>query len=184
MFCAAPRCAGTSPSQAVRVDEPSLITNASASTSFLSPSVPGQLSAYTFIDEEIHALAAAGVDAFVLSTRATGDTQIGAVKLRSLPSSSSLRDRAQTTAFALEGRAAIPVANVWHARELYRAMAIERFAAEIVGRGRDRPHSQPLRLARQLRRDARGRRDESPARRVPAWRRHSARRSDRVRAAQ
>jgi glycosyltransferase involved in cell wall biosynthesis len=96
------------------------------------PKRPGQLSAYTFIDEEIHALAAAGVDAFVLSTRATGDTEIGSVKLRSLPSSGSLRDRAQTTAFALEGRAAIPVANVWHARELFRAMAIQRFAAEIV----------------------------------------------------
>ena len=96
------------------------------------PKRPGQLSAYTFIDEEIHGLAAAGVDAYVLSTRATRDAEVGAVKVRALPATRSLMDYAETTAFALEGRSAIPVANVWHARELYRALAIERFAAEIV----------------------------------------------------
>ena len=96
------------------------------------PKRPGQLSAYSFLDEEIHALAAAGVEPYVLSTKAKRDADDGPIKIRALPPSKSLMDYAQTAAFALESRAAIPLANSWHARELYRAVAIERFAAEIV----------------------------------------------------
>jgi glycosyltransferase involved in cell wall biosynthesis len=96
------------------------------------PKRPGQLSAYTFLEEEIHDLAAAGVEPYVLSTKAKRDVDDGAIKIRALPPYKSLMDYAQTAAFALESRAAIPLANAWHARELYRALAIERFAAEIV----------------------------------------------------
>ena len=94
---------------------------------------------YTFLDEEIHALAAAGVEPYVLSTKATRDADDGPIKIRALPPSKSLMDYAQTAAFALESRAAIPLANSWHARELYRALAIQRFAADRR-RGEDRPH--------------------------------------------
>ena len=39
------------------------------------PKQPDRLSAYTFLDEEIVGLAAAGVEPYVLSTRAARDTR-------------------------------------------------------------------------------------------------------------
>ena len=74
------------------------------------------------------------------------------------------------------------LANVWHARELYRAMAIERFAAEIVDdEGIDLIHSHfgwPGSFGGMLAAAA----TKPPARRVPAWRRHPPRRPDWLRA--
>jgi L-malate glycosyltransferase len=90
----------------------------------------GALSAYTFLDEEIAGLAAAGVEPYVLSTKAAADTAIGPVKVRAMPSQRG--DAARNVSFLWRTRAGVPPMNLWRARELYRALAIERRAAEIV----------------------------------------------------
>jgi glycosyltransferase involved in cell wall biosynthesis len=94
------------------------------------PKQPDRLSAYTFLDEEIRGLAAAGVESYVLSTKATRDTNAGAVKIRAMSSGGA--NAARNLLFLLKRRAIVPPANVWHARELYRALAIERSAAAVV----------------------------------------------------
>jgi hypothetical protein len=77
-------------------------------------------------------MAASGVEPYVLSTKATRDADVGPVKVRALPSATSVVDYAQNLNLLWKGRSVIPLANVWHTRALYRSMAIERFAAELV----------------------------------------------------
>ena len=96
------------------------------------PKRPGQLSAYTFLDEEIVGLAAAGVEPYVISTKAQRDDDALPVQVRALPSSNSLSDYAGPFYFSSRAPQPFPWTNVWHPRELYRAMAIERFASEVV----------------------------------------------------
>ena len=96
------------------------------------PKQAGALSAYTFIDEEIGSLAAAGIEAHVLSTRAAHDSEAGPVKVRAMPISSD--DVAGNLRFLLRERTFVPAANVWRARDLYRAITIERAAAALIER--------------------------------------------------
>jgi glycosyltransferase involved in cell wall biosynthesis len=94
------------------------------------PKQPDRLSAYTFLDEEIRGLAAAGVEPYVLSTRAARDTAAGPVKVRAMPPSAG--DVVQNLRFLLGSRSIVPPANLRRPRDLYRSLAIERSAAEIV----------------------------------------------------
>src|SRR5688572_12102753 len=94
------------------------------------PKQPDRLSAYTFLDEEIRGLAAAGVEPYVLSTRALRDTEAGSVKVTAMPTSAG--DVVQNLRFLLESRSIVPPANLRRPRDLYRSLAIERSAAEIV----------------------------------------------------
>lgn len=94
------------------------------------PKQAGALSAYTFIDEEITSLAEAGIDACVLSTKAPQDTRVGAVTIKAM--AAMPRSLAAEAQFLMRTRASVPPTNLLHARELYRALTIERAAASIV----------------------------------------------------
>jgi glycosyltransferase involved in cell wall biosynthesis len=94
------------------------------------PKQPGRLSAYTFLDEEIVGLAAMGIEPYVLSTKGQQDTDVGPVKVRAMPSSAA--DYARNLIFLSRGLSVVPLANAWRVRDLYRSVAIERFAAELV----------------------------------------------------
>jgi glycosyltransferase involved in cell wall biosynthesis len=98
------------------------------------PKQSDRLSAYTFLDEEIVGLAAAGVEPYVLSTRAAQDTEVGPVKVRAMAASGG--DAMRNLRFLLRGRACVPLPNVWRARDLYRAAAIECAASAIVEKDR------------------------------------------------
>jgi glycosyltransferase involved in cell wall biosynthesis len=94
------------------------------------PKQPDRLSAYTFLDEEILGLAAAGVEPYVLSTRVAQDTEVGPVKIRALPASA--RSLTGALRFLVTHRAAVPALDLCRPRELYRSLTIERAAAAIV----------------------------------------------------
>jgi hypothetical protein len=76
-----------SPEQAPRVGEHVRISVAPFDMKVLylvpQPKRPDRIGAYTFLDEEVQALAAAGIDAYVLSTAAPADARCGAVRLMS-----------------------------------------------------------------------------------------------------
>ena len=55
------------------------------------PKRADRIGAYTFLDEEIHALAAAGVEAYVLSRKVTADTLCGQVRLKAARKPSDVR---------------------------------------------------------------------------------------------
>ena len=94
------------------------------------PKQPGRLTAYTFLDEEIAGLAAAGVEPYLLATKAVRDEDVGPVKVRMLRSSAA--NRARTIRFFAGSRADIPPGALWRPRELSRSLTIERSAAELV----------------------------------------------------
>jgi phosphatidylinositol alpha-1,6-mannosyltransferase len=94
------------------------------------PRQPDRLSAYTFLDEEILGLAAAGVEPYVLSTKATAHSDAGPVKVRAM--SVSLSDAPGTWRFLSMCRAVVPPGNLLRARALYRALTIERAAAAVI----------------------------------------------------
>lgn len=95
--------------------------------------IPGQLSRYSFLDEEIRALADAGVEIYVLSSADPVDRDDGPVHIRAVPRE-SLLERARTVAFALRHIRRVPLANLFNARWCYLALREERLAAELVQR--------------------------------------------------
>jgi len=94
------------------------------------PKQPDRLSAYTFVDEEILGLAAAGIEPYVLSTRAAGDSSIGPVRIKAMAGSRA--DAARNVQFLSRFRAMVPAGYLLRPRELYRAAAIERAAAAVI----------------------------------------------------
>jgi glycosyltransferase involved in cell wall biosynthesis len=94
------------------------------------PQTPETLAAYSFLDEEVHALAASGVDAIVLSTAATEDHTVGSVKVCALPK--SWPDRLQAIAFA---RMLAPLGrldSLLQPKRIYHALRVEHYAAKLA----------------------------------------------------
>jgi glycosyltransferase involved in cell wall biosynthesis len=94
---------------------------------------PHQLARYSFLDEEIRALADAGIEAFVLGQTGGRDQDLGRVHVRGVPPDTPLR-RWRVGRFAAGQLRRIPVRNLPAVRRCYRAARIECVAAEIVGR--------------------------------------------------
>lgn len=104
---------------------------------YLAPSAqnPKLLSRRSFLDEEIRALADAGVEAYVISASDVPDDDTGRIHIRAVPADSTSQ-RWRTAAFAARRLAHVPLANLHEVRQLYRAARIERFASEVVERDR------------------------------------------------
>jgi glycosyltransferase involved in cell wall biosynthesis len=95
------------------------------------PRRPDTLAAYTFLDEELQALAQRGIEALVLSTVAIADGMVGGVRVHRLPPD-SWRSRARTLAFAARCLPALPIRLLEHPRRVYRALRVEAHAASLV----------------------------------------------------
>ena len=99
------------------------------------PTEPGRLSRYSFLDEEIRAIAARGVHVYVLTRLPETACDDGCVHLRVIPSDSP-RERIRALGFLARQIHRLPPANLVDGRESYRAMVVERFAAELIERER------------------------------------------------
>jgi glycosyltransferase involved in cell wall biosynthesis len=95
--------------------------------------VASALSRYTFLDEEIRALAAAGIEVYVLSAADNADSDHGRIHVRSLPPD-SLEERGRSLAFLLRHANRVGIANIVDVTRCYRSVRIERFAAHLIGR--------------------------------------------------
>jgi glycosyltransferase involved in cell wall biosynthesis len=93
---------------------------------------PERIGAYTFLDEEIHALSASGIEAYVLSTLTPQDAVCGNVRVISVDARTSLTEELDTAAFIAKHAAAIPRGNLFSPRALYRCARIERVAADFI----------------------------------------------------
>jgi glycosyltransferase involved in cell wall biosynthesis len=88
--------------------------------------------AYTFLDEEAHALRAAGVQVYVLATHGEDRDEQG-LRVRVLPPGRRLSERIRTPGFLLRHRAAFPPRmSVRDWVKAYHLARIERFAATLV----------------------------------------------------
>jgi glycosyltransferase involved in cell wall biosynthesis len=96
------------------------------------PKQEGRIGAYTFLDEEIQALAAAGIEAYVLSTASPADSRCGAVHLISSDARSSAVKRWAATGFLARAALKAGVSQAQHPLIWYRAAWREYLAAEIV----------------------------------------------------
>ena len=94
---------------------------------------PGPLSRYSFLDEEIRALASRGVDVYVISRLPGATSDEGRVHVRALPAD-SLQERAKTLGFIARHLKGIPLANFGDFEQVYRTMRVERFAADLISR--------------------------------------------------
>lgn len=94
------------------------------------PKRADRIGAYTFLDEEIQALAAAGVEAYVLSKRVQEDGWCGQVRLKAARlSSPGWLDMA---AFLAPRVADVPPRYLLDPGEFYRAAKLQYLAAEVV----------------------------------------------------
>ena len=98
------------------------------------PKRKGPLTAYSFLDEEITALAGAGIRAYVLSRRAKTPVEDRGVVRCPLPADRTLGARARSLRFLLTSSPSMPAANLLAFREWYWAGRIERAATELVRR--------------------------------------------------
>jgi glycosyltransferase involved in cell wall biosynthesis len=96
------------------------------------PRVAGRVTRATFMDEEIRALAAKGINAYILSTDLPADTQSGSVWLKSIPARRSLVNRVQATRLLVRPVAGLPVPNWADPRMWYRCGWVEHVAAQVV----------------------------------------------------
>lgn len=94
----------------------------------------GALCKYTFLDEEITALRAAGIRPHVLSRRVRRVEERDGVTLWPLPRERSFGSRARSVGFMLRSAGALPPANVPSIFDWYQAGRIERVAADVVRR--------------------------------------------------
>ena len=102
---------------------------------YLAPPSPqgGRLSRYSFLDEEIRALADRGIHAYVLSRASDAAADRGNVHVRVLPDDSA-EERRKTLAFLARHLSRIPLRNLLDVRQCYRSVRVERFAADLVAR--------------------------------------------------
>ena len=96
------------------------------------PRVPGRVTRATFMDEEIQALAAAGVQTFVLSTELPSDTQAGSVWIKSVPARRSLVNRVQASRLLVRPVEGLPVPDWANLKQWYGSGWVEYVAAKIV----------------------------------------------------
>ena len=95
----------------------------------------GPLSRYSFLDEEIRALAARGIDAYVVSRVPGAKKDEDRIHVRTVAADSG-RERARTLGFIARHLSNIPVTNFADFHQAYRTMRVERFCAEIIARER------------------------------------------------
>jgi glycosyltransferase involved in cell wall biosynthesis len=98
------------------------------------PKREGPLTAYSFLDEEIRALASAGVRAYVLSRRSRSIQEDGGVVRWPVARDRSFRERRENMPFVLRSSAWMPAANLLSFGEWYRAALVERVAADVIRR--------------------------------------------------
>src|SRR5688572_8096376 len=91
-----------------------------------------RLGAYSFLDEEIEALAVRGVQAYVLSTAAPVDTERGGVRVISVAARTTIATRLRALTFLGRRLRTVPAANLLHGLKVYRSARIEHLAAAIV----------------------------------------------------
>jgi glycosyltransferase involved in cell wall biosynthesis len=96
------------------------------------PKREGPLTAYSFLDEEIRALAGAGVRAYVLSRRTQAPREDHGVVRWPLRREQSLRGRGESMPFMLRSSAGMHPANLLSFGEWYRAALVERTAAQVI----------------------------------------------------
>lgn len=96
------------------------------------PKTVGRLGAYTFLDEEIHALAKRGVDTYVLSRVADQDTTIGQVRLISLAARVSPASRIRAARHLISTIDGLPLRSIRYPLRAYRASWTETVAADVV----------------------------------------------------
>ena len=89
------------------------------------------LSRFSFLDEELRALAAAGVDVFVFSESPGAGSDDGCVHVRPLPSD-SMAWRARAARFYAAHRGVVPLANLTNPLQVYRGLRTECAAADLV----------------------------------------------------
>lgn len=90
-----------------------------------------KLSRYSFLDEELRALAAAGVDVFVFSALPGAYADDGGVHVRPLPSD-SISWRLRAARFYASHLKAVPLANLADPRQAYRAIRAECAAIDLI----------------------------------------------------
>ncbi|MEJ7616715.1 MAG: glycosyltransferase family 4 protein [Pyrinomonadaceae bacterium] len=95
---------------------------------------PGRVAAYTFLEEEIYALADSGVRIYLVSPVAQPDQTIQGAHIRTLPPGNSALERRRTLAFLAKKINLIPPHNLSSLRACYHAARVERFASDIIKR--------------------------------------------------
>jgi glycosyltransferase involved in cell wall biosynthesis len=98
------------------------------------PKRDGPLTAYSFLDEEISALASAGVRAYVLARRGAKIEERRGVVTWPLPPERSTGARGRSLRFLLGSAPAMPPANLFSIADWYQAARVERVAADLVRR--------------------------------------------------
>jgi glycosyltransferase involved in cell wall biosynthesis len=96
------------------------------------PKRPDRIGAYTFLDEEIHALAEAGVTAYSLSTLIPSDTMRGKVRLKSVPARGSMGSRLGAAGFLVKHLGGAPPTSLRHPVLWYRGARFEHLVARVV----------------------------------------------------
>jgi glycosyltransferase involved in cell wall biosynthesis len=92
---------------------------------------PRKLSRYSFLDEELRALAHAGVDVFVFSASPDAGSDDGRVHVRPLPSD-SMWWRLRAARFYARHRDTVPLANLRDPLQVYRGLRTECAAVDLV----------------------------------------------------
>jgi glycosyltransferase involved in cell wall biosynthesis len=92
---------------------------------------PEQIAAYSFIDEEIHALAGAGVEPYVLSPAVDSPRWSGTVRLLPLPGS-GWRERSRTLRFLATNSSHLPAMSLKEFGKCFHATRIELAAADLI----------------------------------------------------
>jgi len=96
------------------------------------PNQAGRIAAYTFLDEEVQALANNGVEAFVLSTVAPEDSRCGAVYLISMASRTSALSRLKAAWPLVSPIEGLPPRSLRHPLHSYRTAWMEYIAAMVI----------------------------------------------------
>jgi glycosyltransferase involved in cell wall biosynthesis len=111
---------------------------------YLAPpaSDSSRLAAFTFLDEEIQALARSGVEVHLLTASITETRSSGEIHLFPIRPGSSLRERARTLRFLGRVGHLLPSGSLAQFRHAFHALRLEQCAADlIVERGIDVVHS-------------------------------------------
>ena len=96
------------------------------------PKRPDRIGAYTFLDEEIQALAAAGITAYVLATAAPSDAWCGKVGLLSFDRRAAAAGPVAITAFGATQVGRIPWQNLLNPVQAFRTARIEYVASQMI----------------------------------------------------
>jgi D-inositol-3-phosphate glycosyltransferase len=94
---------------------------------------PARITPYSFIDEEIHALVARGVEPYLLSEDVAVEDERDGVRVLPVPAG-TWPERLQTLPFLRASWAHLPPGSMGTARRTFHAVRLERYATEAVRR--------------------------------------------------